>query len=210
MMSSKEQMQILKMVEDGKISPQEALKLIQALERQASEGEVIPIPPTIFGSGSGTKSVDANDFEEIANKAQHLWHVLLVIGVSTVVLSAYWLYSLVNTSNYGFWFYCALVSFLLGVLFLALFTGSRTAHWLYVNVEQAHHEWPHNITFGIPLPLGLAGWLLRNFGHSIEGLNQADVDEILEFLSTGFSSKEPVIVNVNEVQGGEHVRVYIG
>ena len=203
-------MQILKMVEDGKINPQEALKLIQALESSAVEGEVTPAPSSTFGSDLGSKKPDPDDFKKIASKAQRLWQVLLWIGVSIVVLSAYWLYTFVNASNYGFWFYCALVPFLLGVLFLALFTGSRTSHWLYVNVEQPHNEWPRNITLGIPLPLGLAGWFLRNFGYNIEGLNQADLDEILEFLSTGFSSKEPVIVNVNEGHGGERVQVHIG
>jgi hypothetical protein len=209
-MSSEEQMQILKMVEDGKISPKEALKLIQALESPAAEGEIIPARSTIFGSDAGSEKSAPDDFKKIASRAQSLWQFLLWVGVFVVVLSAYWLYTFVNASNYGFWFYCALVPFLLGVLFLALFTGSRTSHWLYVNVEQPHNEWPRNITLGIPLPLGLAGWFLRNFGYSIEGLNQAALDEILEFLSTGFSSKEPVIVNVNEGHGGERVQVHIG
>jgi hypothetical protein len=210
MMSSEEQMQILKMVEDGKINPQEALKLIQALESSAVEGEIIPAPSIIFGSGAGSEKSDPDDFKKIASRAQSLWQVLLWAGLFVVVLSAYWLYTFVNASNYGFWFYCALAPFLLGVLWLALFTGSRTSHWLYVNVEQTHSEWPHNITFGIPLPLGLASWFLQNFGQNIEGMNQAAIDEILEFLSTGFSSKEPVIVNVNEGHGGERVQVYIG
>jgi membrane protein YdbS with pleckstrin-like domain len=150
------------------------------------------------------------EFEEIASKARRLWHILLWIGVSVVVLTAYWLFTLVNASNYGFWFYCALLPFLVGVLLLALFTGSRTSHWLYVNVEQSHNEWPHKITLGFPLPIGLAGWFLRNFGHTIEGLDQAGADEIVEFLSAGFSSKDPLIVNVNEEYGGERVQVYIG
>jgi hypothetical protein len=41
-------------------------------------------------------------------------------------------------------------------------------------------------------------------------MNQAAMNEILEFLSTGFSSKEPFIVNVDEGQSGERVQVYIG
>jgi hypothetical protein len=207
-MSSEEQKQILKMVEDGKISAQEALKLIQALESPAVDGEVLK--PLTSDPGPAFSKPDPQEFEEITRKAQGLWQIVLGIGVSVVVLSAFWLYSLVNTSNYGFWFYCALVPLFLGVLLVSLFAGSRASHWLYVNVEQAQDEWPHNITLGIPLPLGLAGWFLRNFGHSIEGLDQAAADEILEFLSTGLSSREPLIVNVDQGQGREHVQVYIG
>jgi len=210
MSSSQEQKQILKMVEDGKINAQEALKLIQALKSPAVKGEIIPADVSPFGSGSGPAEPDPHDFEDIAGNARRLWEIFMWIGVSVVVLSAYWLYTLVVASNYGFWFYCALVPFLFSVSLLALFTSGRTSRWFYVNVEQPHNEWPRNITFGLPLPLGLAGWFLRNFGHSIEGLNQAAADEILEFLSNGFSSKEPVIVNVNEDHGGERVQVYIG
>ncbi len=209
-MSSEEQIQILKMVEEGKISAEEALKLIQALETPAVEGEVIAAPASTYASQSGAEEPDTQEFEEIASKARGLWQIPLWVGVFAVVLSAYWLYSLVVASNYGFWFYCALLPLLLGVGLLALFTSSRTSRWLYVNVEQTDNEWPHNITLGLPLPLGLAGWFLRNFGQSIEGLNQAAVDEILEFLSTGFSSKEPLIVTANEGHGGARVQVFIG
>lgn len=209
-MSLEEQKKILKMVEGGKISAQEALRLIQALESSEAEADVVETTSPAFGSGSVSVKPDPREFEEIVSKARRMWQIFLWIGVSIVVLSAYWLFTLINAANYGFWFYCALAPFLFGVLLLALFTGSRTSHWLYVNVEQPHNEWPHNITLGLPLPFGLAGWFLRNFRNYIEGMNQAAMDEILEFLSTGFSSREPLIVNVDGSHGGERVQVYIG
>jgi hypothetical protein len=196
------------MVEDGKISAQEALRLIQLLESPTVEGDVIQATTPIFGAGS--ERFDPREFEEIASRAQRLWQVILWVGVSIEVLSAFWLFTSVIASNYGFWFYCALAPFLIGLLLLALSTCIRTSHWLYVNVEQPHNEWPHNITLGLPLPIGLAGWFLRNFGNYIEGMNRAAIDEILEFLSTGYSSGEPLIVNVDEGHGGERVQVYIG
>ena len=112
MSSSQEQKQILKMVEDGKINAQEALKLIQALKSPAVEGEIIPAAAPPFGSGSDPAGLDPHDFEEIAGNARRLWEIFMWIGVSIVVLSAYWLYTFVVGSNYGFWFYCALVPFL--------------------------------------------------------------------------------------------------
>ncbi len=99
---------------------------------------------------------------------------------------------------------------LFGVLLLALFAGSRTSRWLYVKVEQGKNEWPRNITLGLPLPLELASWFLRNFGHNIEGLRGTNLDEIIRFVSEDVSSKEPLIVNVDEGKGGDKVQVYIG
>ena len=212
-MASKERQQILKMVEDGKISADEAMKLMKALDESSMEMEVIEAAPA-SSSGpeaeSDSRKPNAPEFEEVAHRARRLWQIPLWIGVLITVLSAYWMYTLVNTSNYGFWFFFAWLPLLLGILMIALFASSRTSRWLYVNVEQAEGEWPRTITLGFPLPLGLASWFLRNFGNNIEGLRQANVDEIIEILSNGISGKEPLIVNVDQGENREHVQVYIG
>ncbi len=212
-MSAEERQQILKMVEDGKISADEAMKLMKALDESSMGMEIIEAAPA-SSSGpeaeSDSKEPNAPEFEEVARRARRLWRIPLWIGVFITVLSAYWMYVLVSTSNYGFWFYFAWLPLLLGILLIALFASSRTSRWLYVNVEQAEGEWPHNITLGFPLPLGLASWFLRNFGNNIEGLRQANVDEIIEILSNGISGKEPLIVNVDQGENREHVQVYIG
>lgn len=212
-MSSEERQQILKMVEDGKISADEAMKLMKALDESSVEMEIIETAPASSSgpeADSDSTKPNASEFEGVARKAQRLWQIPLWIGVFITVLSAYWMYTLVNTSNYGFWFYFAWLPLLFGIVLIALFASSKTSRWLYVNVEQAENEWPRNITLGFPLPLGLASWFLRNFGHNIDGLRQTNVDEIIELLSKGISSKEPLIVNVDEGANGERVQVYIG
>ncbi len=211
-MSSEERQQILKMVEDGKISADEAMKLMKVLDESSVEMEIIeaePAPSSGPEADSDSKKPNAPEFEEVARKARRLWQIPLWLGVFITVLSAYWMYVLVNTSNYGFWFYFAWLPLLFGIALIALFASSATSRWLYVNVRQ-ESDWPHNITLGFPLPLGLASWFLRNFGHSIDGLGQTNVDEIIEVLSKGISSKEPLIVNVDEGANGEKVQVYIG
>jgi SHOCT-like domain len=212
-MSAEERQKILKMVEDGKISADEAMKLMKALDESSVEMEVVGAAPASSSGpevASDSKKPKAPEFEEVSRRARRLWQIPLWIGVLITVLSAYWMYVLVSTSNYGFWFYFAWLPLLVGILMIALFASSKTSRWLYVNVEQAEGEWPRNITLGIPLPLGLASWFLRNFGHNIEGLRQANINEIVEILSTGVSIKEPLIVNVDEGEHGERVQVYIG
>jgi len=213
-MSSEERQHILKMVEDGKINADEAMKLMKALDESSMEMEIIEAAPA-SSSGpeaeSDSKKPNAPEFEEVAHRARRLWQIPLWIGVFITVLAAYWMYILVSTANYGFWFYFAWLPLLLGILMIALFASSRTSRWLYVNVQQAEgSEGPRNITLGFPIPLGLASWFLRNFGNNIEGLRQANVDEIIELLSKGISAREPLIVNVDEAEHGEHVQVYIG
>jgi hypothetical protein len=213
-MSSEERAQILKMVEDGKISAEEAMKLIKALEDSDVEMEIIEAAPASSSApdpDSASEKPHAPEFERVAKSARRLWQIPLWIGVIVTVLASYWLYTLAQSSNYGFWFFCAWMPLLFGVLLLALFAGGRTSRWLYLKVQQPEgSDGPRNITLGFPLPLGLAGWFLRNFGHHIEGLNHINIDEIITLISEGISSKEPLIVNVDEGDDGDKVQVYIG
>jgi len=212
-MSSEEERQILKMVEDGKISAEEALTLIKALEETPAEAEVVVIE-TETGSvpegGSGGERSASPDFEEVKARAKKFAMIPLWIGVAFTVLGAYWMFALVSNANYGFWFFCAWVPLLLGLLLVALSAGGMNSRWLYINVDQRAGEWPGHFTMGFPIPLGMIAWVLRNFGHFIPGMGRANVDEILMALSTMDDLDEPLIVNVDESEHGEQVQVYIG
>ncbi len=209
-MSSDEKKQILKMVADGKINADQAMHLIKVLEQSSAEVELIEAAPHVASSAPNPAGTATPEFEKIAARARRLWQIPLWIGVGFTVLTSYWLYNLVRTQNFGFWFYFAWLPFLLGVLIIAVSSASRTSRWLFVKVQQAEGEWPRNIVLGFPLPLGWAAWVLRNFGYMFTGLDNNRVDDILEILSGGLLSKEPLIVNVDEGDDGERVQVYIG
>ena len=206
-MSSDEQKQILKMVEDGKISADEAMTLIKALE-ETPVGDEIEVIETEAGSDQGRSA--GPEFEEVKARARRFAMVPIWVGVVFTVLSAYWMYALVQNANYGFWFFCAWFPLLLGILLVAISAGGMNSRWLYVNVDQEPGEWPQHITLGFPIPLGIISWFLRNFGHYIRGMDRTNVDEILMALSMANNLDEPLIVNVDEGDDGERVQVYIG
>ena len=111
----------------------------------------------------------------------------------------------------NFWFFCMSMPFVLGVLLIAMGAGSRSARWLYVNVDRSRqNEWPRNITIALPLPLGWVSWFLKNFGSHIEGLKRTTVDEVVMAISMAKSITEPLIVNVDDSDDGERVQVFIG
>ena len=131
-------------------------------------------------------------------------------GIILTVVSAWWMYSIQENSGLNFWFFCMTMPFLFGILLIVLGAGSGSARWLYVNVDRTYqHEWPRNITIALPLPLGLVGWFLKNFGSHIEGLNRTTIDEVLMAISVAKSVTEPLIINVDD-DGGERVQVFIG
>jgi hypothetical protein len=132
-------------------------------------------------------------------------------GVVIAVLSAWGIFAVQQNAGVNFWFFCLLFPLMLGVLLIALGAGGPGSRWLYVNVDRRRtHGGPKNITLGFPLPLGLTAWFLRNFGHTIHGMRNTNVDEIIQVLDATGKSGEPFIVNVNDDEDGEHVQVYIG
>jgi len=205
-MSAEERRKILQMVADGKISAEEVATLMRSLEESAEEEiEVIETESGSGGAGSG-----AAEFDQVRRRAMRFAMIPLWVGVILTVLSAWWMYSVQQNAGLNFWFFCLSMPFLLGILLIALGAGSGSSRWLYVNVDRSHQaDWPKNITIALPLPLGLVGWFLKNFGSHIEGLKKTTIDEVLMAVSLAKSVTEPLIIHVDD-DGGERVQVFIG
>ena len=209
-MSSEERKKILQMVQDGKISAEQAASLMRALDTDADSTEA-EVEVVEAGSDSGYERTDAPEFEEVKSRARRFAMIPLWIGVFIAVLSAWGIYSIQQSAGLNFWFFCLMVPLLLGVLLIVLGAGGPSSKWLYVNVDRRNaRDWPQNITLGFPLPLGLTAWFLRNFGHNIRGMEKTNVDEIIQILDATGKSGAPLIITANDNGDGEHVQVYIG
>ena len=209
-MSSEERRKILQMVQEGRISAEQAASLMRALDTDADapEAEVEVIEAN---AGSGHERNDAPEFEEVKMRARRFAMIPLWIGVFIAVLSAWGIYSVQQSAGINVWFFCLMLPLLLGVLLIALGAGGEGSKWIYVNVDRRHaQDWPRNITLGFPLPLGLTAWFLRNFGKYIHGMEKTNVDEIIQVLDATGKSGAPLIINANDNEDGEHVQVYIG
>ena len=217
-MTDQERNQILKMIADGKVTPEEGLKLMQTLEQNPPEDEkAAPQETAAEASGHETAGkAEPSGMEEdprishIKSTAQRLWQVPLWIGVAVIILSAFGMYGIMKGPGMNFWFYCLTLPLLLGVLLMVIAVGSRKARWLFVDVRQKADEKPHHIFLGFPLPLKLTAWFLRTFGDKIPELKKTNVDEVVQLVETGLSGDQPLVVNVDEGDDGEKVRVYIG
>jgi hypothetical protein len=210
-MSSEERKKILQMVEEGKISAEEAANLMRALDADSVEAQV-EVFQSESSSGFAGGATTAPEFDEVKARARHFAMIPLWSGVVIAVLSAWGIYSIQQSAGVNFWFFCLIFPLLLGVLLIALGAGGQGSKWLYVNVDRRQaQDWPRNITLGFPLPLGLTSWVLRNFGHNIQGMKDMNVDDIIQVLDATGTSDAPLIVNVHNDDGdGEHVQVYIG
>jgi hypothetical protein len=214
-MTNQERNQVLKMIEEGKITPAQGLTLMQALDQQGPDAETVAAPTAPAGEEPhSTPPAQVPDpdphIERLKATARRLWQIPLWAGVFITVLSALGMYAIMHCPGMNFWFYFLLLPLLLGVALTALAAGSRAARWIYVDVHQQPGEYPHHIFLGFPLPLKLTAWFLRTFGPWIPDLQRTNVDEIIQVMESGFIGKEPLIVHVDEGDTGERVQVYIG
>lgn len=217
-MTEQERNQILKMIADGKISAEEGLSLMKALEEaEAPESEPSneEQPPEGEEDGRAWRAersgIEADPrIARVKSNARRLWQIPLWIGVAVVLLSAWGMYALLQGPGMNFWFFCLILPLFLGVLLMAAAAGTRKARWLFVDVQQKPGEKPSRIFLGFPLPLKFIAWFLRAFGHKIDDLKETNVDEVIQVLETGFTGEEPLVVHVDEGEDGERVQVYIG
>ncbi len=229
-MTDPERNQVLKMIEDGKISPEDGLKLMQALDQAGADDAAAPaqVPPPqteavaapqvhwktepsdIHTEPSGIE-MDAR-IRNVKDTVQKLWQIPLWIGIVITVLSAAGMYAILRGPGLNFWFFAMILPLLFGVLVIALAVTSVKARWIFVDVQQRAGEHPQRIFLGFPLPLKFAAWVMRTFRHWIPPLDREmtnhNVDEIITLVESGLGG-EPLIVNVDD-KDGEKVRVYIG
>jgi len=219
-MSSEERKKILQMVEEGKVTASDAARLMLALDADADPAEAeIEVIQTGIGQGrrpepvEGSESTEAPEFEEIKSRARRFSLIPLWIGIFITVISAWVIYGIQQNGGANFWFYCMVLPLLVGVLLITLGAGGPSARWIYVDVDRPYAkkgDGPRHITLGFPLPLGIIDWFFRTFGNYFQGLSKGRVEGIIQLMNATRDSNEPFILNVDDSDDGEHVRIFIG
>lgn len=209
-MSSEERRKILQMVEEGKISAEDAASLMRALDQDGDQDEAEPevIPPA---SAPGYERSEAPEFDQIKARARRFSLIPLWAGIGITLLSAWIIYAIQQSAGMNFWFYCMILPLMLGVLLIALGSGGRSSRWIYVNVDRRDvkpGDGPRTITIGFPLPLGLVSWFFNTFGANLQGLGPQKGQAIADMLEATKHTREPLMVNVEDDEA--HVQVYIG
>lgn len=220
-MTDGERQQILKMIEEGKITPSEGLKLMQTLDEAPLDEEPAALPPAggddsdaepvsftePIGEADGEKARRESYFAGKVNRFRRLWMIPMTFGVLATVGAAYWMYSALENAGMGFWFFCSWLPFALGVLVIALAFSSRDSRWLYVNVKQKPGQKPSRIV--VSFPMSLVAWLFGMFGSRMPGRERERVGMVMDAFEKSISSDEPILIEVND-EDGEQVQVYIG
>lgn len=210
---SQERLEILEMIQQGKISAQEGLKLIEALhetletedqEYLRAREEMLYGPP----AGADVEPAPGIDPDEM-EKWRKWWVIPFWIGVGITVLGGALMYWAWSASGIGLGFIAAWIPFLIGLGIMVLGWNSRTGPWIHIRIQQKPGESPERISLSFPLPVRFFAWSIRTFGQWIPDL-PVGADEVLLALSSYSPGDAPLSVDINDEEDGQKVIVYIG
>lgn len=213
---SDERLELLRKIEAGEISPEEGLRLINALEEGPAEQPRFFIEEDlkIEEPGERVKEIDVIETgsEKSAAPDYRRWRrfswVIFGLMVLLTALSAVWMVQGWMTRPWGWGFWLAWLPFLIGIAGMWL---SFNSPWLHVRIRRRRGVKPEKISVSFPLPVHALVWFLRTFGHwmppKVREQNPADM---LTDLMKNISSDEPIHIQVNDEEDGEEVEVFIG
>lgn len=199
-------MDILDRIARGEISAEAGAVLLQAVNSLEAEQ---PSEPGIVTSDTSPTFQPAPALPEEEVAAVHRWWLVGIwIGAAILALGAGGIVWAYLAQGYHFWFYCSWLPFLLGLAVMMLAWSSRSARWMYINVQEGRAGGSH-VRFGMPLPINFARWVLHRFGSWFKDLKAEQREVIEAFLDAAATSSEAMMVNVDDPEAGDHVEVYL-
>jgi hypothetical protein len=197
---SEERMEILKMIEDGQISTEEAMRLLDALNGVGPPAEI------------EVEEMHEPSPTDIPDKG-NWWLYPVIAGAVVMAIGAPLLALGFTGQAAAFWsILCGWIPFFIGLTILTVGVWSRNARWLHLRITDAHSG-ERTFVLGLPLPLTLAAWVLRVMRPYVPQLKETGVDEAILALRDGLSDQgddQPFYVDVRDDDEGEHVQIYIG
>ncbi len=215
--------EILNMIESGQIDVEEGLKRLQDSESEESNsgvlnqleaGEIDVNEAIRFIESESVPAKDSAAEPEFGRdsragpsteKFRSWWLLIPAIGFSITAFGG-WL-----STIGGWWWLCAAPSLLAGVFVLLFALATQNAPWLHIRIDTGQATWPRRIALSFPVPIRLASWGLRKWGHYGGSLDATAVDELLLSLESTLSAENPIHIEVNEDdESGERIQVYLG
>jgi hypothetical protein len=131
-------------------------------------------------------------------RSQGWWLVPLAVGMAFLGGGGF-------LGSLGSWWWLAAIPLLLlGTLLTVLAAVSNSSPWIFVRVREggrrAKRVW-------VPIPVRIAAWGVQFARPWVRGLDMTGVDELVLTLERELGSDHDLVIDVDDVAGGERVRV---
>jgi len=196
-----ERLQVLRMVENGQISADQAAELLAALGAEAGAQPVARLE-----AAADAQPVVAPELPDMPWK--RFWVLGALAGGALLVFGALILGLLAAADAARGWqIVCGWLPMLGGLGVALLAWWARGARWLYLRVQE---EGERTVTITFPVPLTLAAWAVRIARPFVPKLRDTAVDELILALRDSGKQGPPMMIDVDDSDEGEKVQVYLG
>ena len=199
---NEEQKRILKMVETGQISAKEGADLLSQVSDDPEEGS-----RPLSQDPQAPTAAEQHDGDKLRAQAQPFWLCVLFVGLLSLLLGGSIVTAMYAQGRVDVWTWlCGWLPLSVGLLVVTLAAWSRTAPWIHLRVMDRDDH----ITISLPLPLGLTAVVLRLARRFVPRLRDSGIDKAMTVLGDGLRDGQPLTVEVNDEDEGDHVQIYIG
>lgn len=204
----RDRLQILKKVELGEITLEEASDLLSELE--TDEFAIQEQSQVIYDAQIINNKPSDSDKKEKPAWSIVFWVIPMLFGILLTVFSSTWLYQNYLTSGLGFKFWLTWIPFLIGVFLIYFGWILQRARWIHLHIKQPKGESPQRILLAFPLPFQFIGFILKIFkGKLPSNVSGLDIEELLLTIDQQLKKDEPLYVHVDD-EDGTKVEIYIG
>ena len=208
-----ERLDILQKIESGEVTPEEGLRLLNEVdgnsppvsEPMPAYGNPVPAVEVLQPPASHQTFTSQSDLPNFSKFRTFSW-ILFGAFLILTLISANWMVQGWLANNFGWGFWLSWIPFAIGILGMATSLNSR---WLHVRVTDEENGRQRNIRISMPLPLGIASWVLNaNPGWLPQEVRDKHIGEVLGEINRSISRDEPFFIQVDE--NDQHVEIYIG
>ena len=133
------------------------------------------------------------------------WFVPIAFGALLTILAGLWMSADVGDGGFGLGFFCAWFPLAIGVAFILLGVAARRGPWANLWINKRRRGGDTDVILNVPVPVGMAGTVLRTAGKHIPGLEEQDVDKLLNALAESRKRGEHIQIHTNQDNDDEDI-----
>jgi hypothetical protein len=226
MTTSEERQQVLRMIADGKITPEEGSRLLAALSGDTPPVTNMPsATPDPAPAATEAPQIEQPEPQQRAYTPEqevisppppidthipdtrHWWQVPFWIGLALLVAGAFTLAGALSSGAICIVMLCGLPLLLMGIVAVIVAWFARNGPWVHIRVKHKH---PGDRDINLSVPLDLGAMAVRVTEPLVPHMKKTGVDDVIVSMKNNVKKDRPLIIDVNDDEDGEQVQVIVG
>lgn len=198
--SSETPMDVLGKLERGEINADEAAQRLHHNRRQQSSGA-----HQVPRDSEPLEHVQIREDRFDPQQTWGWWFVPIALGALLTILAGLWMSADVRDGTFGWGFFCGWFPLAIGVLFMALGVAARRGPWANLWINRRRRGGDTDVILNVPVPVGMAGTVLRTAGKYIPGLDEQDADKLIQALQDSRRKGEHIQIHTQDDNDDEDI-----